>query len=69
MATDNINIDNSRFKEQVDKREKLKGTNGTGGNPVEEPVPYLNKTPIEKVISNKNGWLVLGGDRLASPFS
>ena len=69
MATDNIDIANSQFEKQVDRREKLKGNNGTGGNPIEEPVPYFNKTPIEKVISNKNGWLVLGGDRLASPFS
>lgn len=45
------------------------GNYGTVGNRIPEPIPKLNLTPIEKVYNNKNSWIVLGGDRNASPLS
>ena len=65
-TTDNYS---GRNKTEAERYNKDTGHQGTGKNYIEEPVPNYNRAPIDTVISNKNGWIVLGGDGLASPLS
>ena len=50
------------------EREILKSKGASGAQQL-EPVPNFNNTERETFISTKNSWIVLGGDRSASPLS
>ena len=62
-------VDKSQNKERINATRKVLKTKGTAGSHQKEPIPLYNQTPRETAISNKNSWVVLGGDRPASPVS
>ena len=67
MAT--YKVDKSQNKKRINETRDVLKTKGSAGAHQKEPVPLHNQTPRESVISNKNSWIILGGDRSGSPLS
>ena len=62
-------VDKSPFSENLKKERDALATKGTDGTQQLEPIPSFNSTEKEVIFSHANAWLVLGGDRPASPKS
>jgi len=62
-------VDKSPNSENLKNERTILESKGASGAQQLEPVPNYNNTERETFISNKNSWIVLGGDRSASPLS
>ncbi len=62
-------VENSQNEKNIKKERDVLKTKGVGGTNQREPIPIFNSTPREAVFSNKNSWIILGGDRSSSPIS
>lgn len=69
MGDKNYKVDKSQNKKRINETRDVLKTKGSSGAHQKEPIPLFNHTPRETFISNRNSWIVLGGDRSASPLS
>ena len=65
----NYKVDKSPNSENMKKERDVLKTKGKDGAQQVEPIPNFNNTEKEAVLSHANAWIVLGGDRPASPKS
>jgi len=64
MAT--YKVDKSPNEESINETRDVLKTKGAEGAHQKEPIPHRNQTPREMVMTHRNAWIVLGGDRMGS---